>query len=61
MEWLARVGEEVLENQPLVEVETALATEYVRAPASGVLAEILADVDTDVRASGLLAIIDSDE
>jgi pyruvate/2-oxoglutarate dehydrogenase complex dihydrolipoamide acyltransferase (E2) component len=42
VKWLKREGESVQEGEPLVEVETAKATQEVEAPATGVLVRILA-------------------
>lgn len=39
--WLKAVGEEVEKGVPLVEIETAKATQEVEAPVSGMLVEIL--------------------
>jgi 2-oxoglutarate dehydrogenase E2 component (dihydrolipoamide succinyltransferase) len=58
LQWLKSVGDSVVENEPLVEVETAKATDFVVAPATGVLVEILADVGTIVPVGELLATIE---
>jgi pyruvate/2-oxoglutarate dehydrogenase complex dihydrolipoamide acyltransferase (E2) component len=39
--WLKREGEQVTQGEPLVEIETAKATQEVEAPASGKLVKIL--------------------
>lgn len=59
IQWLKAVGDEVTENEPLVEVETAKATDFVNAPASGVLTEIAAEVGAIVPVSELLAVIEA--
>jgi pyruvate/2-oxoglutarate dehydrogenase complex dihydrolipoamide acyltransferase (E2) component len=59
IQWLKAVGDELIENEPLVEVETAKATDFVNAPVSGVLAEIVADVGAVVPVSEVLAIIET--
>jgi len=41
LRWLKAVGDTVLENEPLIEIETDKVTVEVAAPASGVLREIL--------------------
>jgi pyruvate/2-oxoglutarate dehydrogenase complex dihydrolipoamide acyltransferase (E2) component len=41
LKWLKAVGEEVRKGEPLVEIETAKATQEVEAPVSGRLIEIL--------------------
>ena len=45
--WLKQVGEQVAENDPLVELETDKVTQEVPAPAAGVLAEIVLDTDAE--------------
>jgi pyruvate/2-oxoglutarate dehydrogenase complex dihydrolipoamide acyltransferase (E2) component len=39
--WLKAEGDAVKQGEPLVEIETAKATQEVAAPASGILVEIL--------------------
>ena len=39
--WLKSVGDRVEQGEPLVEIETAKATQEVEAPASGTLSQIL--------------------
>jgi pyruvate/2-oxoglutarate dehydrogenase complex dihydrolipoamide acyltransferase (E2) component len=52
--WLKRIGERVEKGEPLVEIETAKATQDVEAPASGTLTRILlpegqtAEVNTEI-------------
>jgi pyruvate/2-oxoglutarate dehydrogenase complex dihydrolipoamide acyltransferase (E2) component len=52
--WLKSVGDRVSKGEPIVEIETAKATQEVEAPASGTLARILlaqgesAPVNTDI-------------
>ena len=52
--WLKKVGDQVAENDPLVELETDKVTQEVPAPAAGVLAEILLDTDADAVPGALL-------
>jgi pyruvate dehydrogenase E2 component (dihydrolipoamide acetyltransferase) len=42
VKWLKREGDSVREGEPIVEIETAKATQEVEAPATGVLVRILA-------------------
>ncbi|WP_343342983.1 dihydrolipoamide acetyltransferase family protein [Sphingomicrobium sp. XHP0239] len=56
--WLAKVGERVRVNDPLVELETDKVTQEVPAPADGVLREILLDSDAEAEPGALLARID---
>ena len=57
--WLKKVGEQVRENDPLVELETDKVTQEVPAPAAGVLAEIVLDTDAEAVPGALLGRIDS--
>lgn len=41
LRWLKVVGDRVNKGEPIVEIETAKATQEVEAPASGTLAQIL--------------------
>ena len=59
IQWLKAVGDQVTEDEPLVEIETAKATDFVGAPASGVLAETLAQTGAVIPVSELLAIIET--
>jgi 2-oxoglutarate dehydrogenase E2 component (dihydrolipoamide succinyltransferase) len=56
--WLKKVGDAVVENDPLVELETDKVTQEVPAPAAGVLVEILLDTDDEAEPGALLARID---
>ena len=53
--WLKKVGEKVMVNEPLVELETDKVTQEVPAPAAGVLTEILLDTDDEAEPGALLA------
>ena len=52
--WLKREGDRVVKGEPIVEIETAKATQEVEAPAAGTLVKILlaegetAPVNTDI-------------
>src|SRR5258705_9319881 len=52
--WLKAIGDQVAENDPLVELETDKVTQEVPAPAAGVLAEIILDTDAEAVAGALL-------
>jgi 2-oxoglutarate dehydrogenase E2 component (dihydrolipoamide succinyltransferase) len=52
--WLKKVGDAVVEHEPLVELETDKVAMEVPAPASGVLREILLDVNADAAPGALL-------
>ncbi len=58
VEWLKRPGDPVQEDEPLVAIESAKASDTVKAPASGTLTEIVAQPGTTVPVGGLLARID---
>ncbi|WP_308517408.1 dihydrolipoamide acetyltransferase family protein [Sphingomonas flavescens] len=58
--WLKQIGEEVAENDPLVELETDKVTQEVPAPAAGVLAEIVLRTDDEAVPGALLARIETD-
>jgi 2-oxoglutarate dehydrogenase E2 component (dihydrolipoamide succinyltransferase) len=55
--WLKAVGEEVAENEPLIEVETDKVTIEIPAPANGVLQEILKQEQEEIAPGELLAVI----
>ncbi|MGL4405228.1 MAG: 2-oxoglutarate dehydrogenase complex dihydrolipoyllysine-residue succinyltransferase [Notoacmeibacter sp.] len=55
--WFKKAGEPVKADEPIVELETDKVTLEVPAPASGVLAEILAAAGTTVTVNALLGLI----
>ena len=58
--WLKKIGDEVAENDPLVELETDKVTQEVPAPAAGRLAEILLDTDAEAEPGDVLGRISTD-
>ena len=56
--WLRQIGDQVAENDPLVELETDKVTQEVPAPAAGVLAEIVLDTDAEAVPGALLGRIE---
>lgn len=56
--WLRQVGDAVAEHDPLVELETDKVTQEVSAPAAGVLAQILLDIDAEAEPGAVLGRID---
>lgn len=56
--WVVNVGEQVTEDQNLLELETDKVVLEVPAPASGVLVEIIAEEGATVLAGDLIGIID---
>lgn len=55
--WLKSVGDNVVEGEPLVEVEAAKTTVEVVSPVTGTLIEILAQPEETIEVRGKLAII----
>ncbi|WP_022919192.1 2-oxoglutarate dehydrogenase, E2 component, dihydrolipoamide succinyltransferase [Ruania albidiflava] len=56
-QWLKSVGDEVAEDEPLLEVSTDKVDTEVPSPVAGTLLEIRADEDETVEVGGVLAII----
>jgi 2-oxoglutarate dehydrogenase E2 component (dihydrolipoamide succinyltransferase) len=52
--WLKKIGDQVAENDPLVELETDKVTLEVPAPAAGVLCEIILSADAEAEPGALL-------
>lgn len=52
--WLKQVGDAVLENDPIVELETDKVTQEVSAPVAGILVEILLSKDEEAVPGGVL-------
>ena len=57
--WLKSVGDQVIENEPLLEIETDKVTVEVAAPCSGVLRDILKHADAEVVPGSVLGRIES--
>ena len=57
--WLKAVGDAVVENEPLIELETDKVTIEIPAPAGGVLAEILKQESDEIAPGELLGRIES--
>jgi 2-oxoglutarate dehydrogenase E2 component (dihydrolipoamide succinyltransferase) len=55
--WLKNIGEAVVENEPLIEVETDKVTIEIPAPAAGVLREILKGEQEEIEPGELLGTI----
>jgi pyruvate dehydrogenase E2 component (dihydrolipoamide acetyltransferase) len=55
--WLVKEGSEILEGQPILEIETDKATQELNAPASGTLARIFKQEGTDVPCNEVMAVI----
>jgi 2-oxoglutarate dehydrogenase E2 component (dihydrolipoamide succinyltransferase) len=59
--WLKQIGDEVRENDPLVELETDKVTQEVPAPAAGVLAEIILQTDAEAVPGAVLGRISAEQ
>lgn len=57
VKWLKAVGDAVAEDEPLAEIEAEKTTETLESPATGVLTEILFDVDSVVEVRTPIAVI----
>lgn len=60
LRWLKAVGDRVVEDDPLAEVEAAKVEEILEAPATGTLAEILVAVGDTVEVRTPVAVIEAD-
>ena len=58
LRWLKQPGDAVIENEPLIEIETDKVTVEVAAPASGVLSEILKHEQDEIAPGELLGRIE---
>jgi 2-oxoglutarate dehydrogenase E2 component (dihydrolipoamide succinyltransferase) len=61
VQWLKEVGDPVVEDEPIVEVETAKATDVVGATVTGTLAEIVVEAGAVVPVSDLIAVIETND
>lgn len=57
VKWFKKVGESVALDEPLLEVSTDKVNSEIPSPSSGVLKEILAEVDVEVQVGAPLAIL----
>jgi pyruvate dehydrogenase E2 component (dihydrolipoamide acetyltransferase) len=57
LSWLKHEGEQVVEGEPIMEVETDKATMELDAPASGTLARVTAAAGDEVRVGSVIAVI----
>lgn len=58
MRWLKSIGERVEKGEPIVEIETAKATQQVEAPASGTLVKILLSEGQSAAVNSEIALIE---
>ena len=59
--WLKKVGDTVVEFEPLVEMETDKVSVEIEAPANGVLQEILVLEGSDVEPEMIIARLNTDQ
>jgi pyruvate/2-oxoglutarate dehydrogenase complex dihydrolipoamide acyltransferase (E2) component len=57
--WLKAVGDKVRQGEPLVEIETAKATQEVESPASGTLVKVLLAEGETAPVNAEIAVIES--
>jgi pyruvate/2-oxoglutarate dehydrogenase complex dihydrolipoamide acyltransferase (E2) component len=60
IQWLKQVGDSVVEDEPLAEVEAEKVEEVLESPASGTLVEILVAAGEAVEVRSVVAIIETD-
>lgn len=57
--WLRQCGDMVVQDEPVVDVETEKSVVSVNAPVSGTLIDIITNPDDEVRAGQVLAYIET--
>ena len=57
--WLKKVGDQVVEDEPLAEIEAEKVEETLESPATGTLTEILVNEGETVEVRTVIAIIES--
>ena len=60
VEWLKSVGDRVVEDEPLAEVESEKVEETLESPATGTLVEIVVQAGETVDVRTLVAVIETD-
>lgn len=60
VQWLKAVGDRVVEDEPLAEVESEKVEETLESPATGTLTEILSQEGDNVEVRTLIAVIETD-
>lgn len=56
--WMVEVGDQVIEGQPIAEVETAKVTEELPSPADGTVLELAAAVGDTIEVREVVAILE---
>src|SRR4051794_5182772 len=59
LRWLKSIGDVVIENEPLIEIETDKVTVEVASPASGTLREIVKQEQEEIAPGDLLGTIEA--
>jgi pyruvate/2-oxoglutarate dehydrogenase complex dihydrolipoamide acyltransferase (E2) component len=59
IQWLKKVGDQVVEDEPLAEVEAEKVEEVLESPATGTLVEILVQEGDAVEVRTVVAIIET--
>lgn len=59
IQWLKKVGDQVVEDEPLAEVEAEKVEEVLESPATGTLVEILVQEGVAVEVRTVVAIIET--
>jgi len=59
IQWLKKVGDQVVEDEPLAEVEAEKVEEVLESPATGTLVEILVQEGDAVEVRTVIAIIET--
>lgn len=59
VQWLKKVGDQVVEDEPLAEVEAEKVEETLESPATGTLTEILISAGEAVEVRTVVAIIET--
>ena len=59
IQWLKKVGDQVVEDEPLAEVEAEKVEEVLESPATGTLVEILVSEGEAVEVRTVVAIIET--
>ena len=58
VKWLVKVGDKVVDDQPMVEVMTDKATVEITAPTAGTIAEIRAEEGQTIPVGSIMVVID---
>jgi len=59
LKWFKQPGERVEKGEPLAEIEIAKAVNTLESPVSGVVKQLVANVEETIPVQGIVAIIDA--